>query len=125
MVSNPTQNITSEKQYNEVMERINQLMRIEESKLKDDQAEEIRVLSLAVEAYEKSIYTIPTPKTLAGILELKMYERKLKQKEMAKMLGVNESKLSRILHGAQPDVSFLKAAHQQLGIDGNILLEAI
>ena len=53
-----------------------------------------------------------------------MYERKLKQKEMATVLEVNESKLSRILRGqTKPDVDFLKAAHTKLGIDGNKLLE--
>lgn len=76
------------------------------------------------QAYEKSIYTIPAPKTLEGLIELKMYERKLKQKELAKLLGIGEPKLSQILSKKRkPDVAFLKAAHERLGIDGNVLLQ--
>ncbi len=76
-----------------------------------------------MQAYEKSIYTIPAPKTLEGIIELKMYERRLKQKELAQLFGIGEPKLSQILKRKRPaDVAFLKAAHEQLGIDGNILL---
>jgi transcriptional regulator with XRE-family HTH domain len=52
-----------------------------------------------------------------------MYEKKLKQKELAKLLGIGEPKLSQIMsRKRKPDVAFLKAAHERLGIDGNILL---
>ena len=37
-----------------------------------------RALAKAIEAYEKLNYHFPVPKTLAGMLELKMYEMKLK-----------------------------------------------
>lgn len=53
-----------------------------------------------------------------------MYERKLKQKDLAILLGIAEPKLSQIIREKRkPDVAFLKAAHKRLGIDGNILLE--
>lgn len=53
-----------------------------------------------------------------------MYERKLKQKELARLLGVGEPKLSQIMSKKRkPDVAFLKAAHKLLGIDGNVLLD--
>jgi HTH-type transcriptional regulator/antitoxin HigA len=87
-------------------------------------AELLRTLALAAQAYEKSIYIIPAPKTLEGLIELKMYERRLKQKELATLLGIAEPKLSQIMsRKRKPDVAFLKAAHEQLGIDGNVLLE--
>ena len=116
--------ITSDKAYQATMEKIDALMKIGEAKLKPAQATELRLLALAAQAYEKSMYTIPAPKTLQGLIEFKMYERKLKQKELAQLLDIAESKLSQILTGKRkPDVSFLKAAHEQLEIDGNILLE--
>ena len=116
--------ITSDKAYQATMEKIDGLMKIGEAKMKPAQAAELRLLSLAAQAYEKSMYTIPAPKTLQGLIEFKMYERKLKQKELAQLLDIAESKLSQILTGKRkPDVSFLKAAHEQLEIDGNILLE--
>ena len=55
-----------------------------------------------------------------------MYERRLKQKELAKLLGIGEPKLSQIMSKKRkPDVAFLKAAHEQLGIDGNLLLRYV
>ena len=118
--------ITSDKAYQATMEKIDGLMKIGEAKMKPAQAAELRLLALAAQAYEKSMYTIPAPKTLQGLIEFKMYERKLKQKELAQLLDIAESKLSQILTGKRkPDVSFLKAAHEQLEIDGNILLEYV
>jgi HTH-type transcriptional regulator/antitoxin HigA len=116
--------IATEKEYNVAMRKIDTLMKKGEKNLKVKEANELKSLALAAQAYEKSIYTIPTPKTLEGLIELKMYERKLKQKELAKLLGLGEAKLSQILsRKRKPDVSFLKAAHEHLGIDGNLLLE--
>ena len=116
--------IENEKDYNATMKKIDALMKKGEANLTDKQAEKLRVLALAAQAYEKSIYTIPAPKTLEGLIELKMYERKLKQKELARLLGVGEPKLSQIMSKKRkPDVAFLKATHKLLGIDGNVLLD--
>jgi HTH-type transcriptional regulator/antitoxin HigA len=123
-MSNRKVKIENEKAYNATMEKIDALMKKGENKLTDKEAEQIRTLALSAQAYEKSIYTIPAPKTLEGLIELKMYERKLRQKELAKLLGIGEPKLSQIMSKKRkPDVAFLKAAHKRLGIDGNILLE--
>ena len=116
--------IENEKDYNATMKKIDVLMKKGEANLTDKEAEELRILALAAQAYEKSIYTIPAPKTLEGLIELKMYERKLKQTELARLLGVGEPKLSQIMSKKRkPDVAFLKAAHKLLGIDGNVLLD--
>jgi HTH-type transcriptional regulator/antitoxin HigA len=110
--------------YNAMMKRIDALMKIGENDLTDDQAAELRALALAAQTYEKTQFTIPAPKTLEGLIELKMYEHKLKQKDLAKKMGVGAAKLSQILsRKRKPDVVFLKAAHKVLGIDGNVLLE--
>jgi HTH-type transcriptional regulator / antitoxin HigA len=116
--------IENEKDYNAAMVKIDALMKKGENNLTGKEAELLRTLALAAQAYEKSIYIIPAPKTLEGLIELKMYERRLKQKELASLLGIAEPKLSQIMsRKRKPDVAFLKAAHEQLGIDGNVLLE--
>src|SRR5258705_8663514 len=116
--------IENEKQYNATMTKIDALMKKGENNLTNKEAELLRTLALAEQAYEKSIYIIPAPKTLEGLIELKMYERRIKQKELATLLGIAEPKLSLIMsRKRKPDVAFLKAAHEQLGIDGYILLE--
>ena len=64
------------------------------------------------------------PQTVQGLIELKMYEKKLKQKELAKLLNTTDTKLSEIMHSKRkPSLNFLKAMHEVLGIDGNLLLK--
>lgn len=114
--------IESTKEYNATMKRIDVLMRQGEN-MGDKDAAKLRSLSLSAQAYEKALYEIPAPRTIHGMLELEMYKRKLKQKELAKLLNVGEAKLSQILSNKRdPDISVLKAANEKLGIDGNILL---
>ena len=77
-----------------------------------------------VKEYEDINFAIPLPQTVQGLIELKMYERKLKQKDIAKMLNITDTKLSEILHHKRrPGLSLLKAMNEVLGIDGNLLLE--
>ena len=77
-----------------------------------------------VKMYEDMHYKIALHQTVQGLIELKMFENKLKQKEVAKMLHTTDTKLSEIMHNKRkPSISFLKAMHQILGIDGNLLLK--
>jgi HTH-type transcriptional regulator/antitoxin HigA len=123
-MANRKMKIENEREYNATMKKIDALMKKGEKNLTDKEAKDIRTLALAAQSYEKSIYKIPAPKTFEGLIELKMYERRLKQKELAKLLGIGEPKLSQIMsRKRKPDLAFLKAAHEHLGIDGNILLE--
>ena len=94
--------------------------------LSDKEKEELENYTEIVNNYEEATYTIPLPETLQGLLELKMYENKLKQKDLAKILHITDTKLSEIMNEKRkPNVSFLKAVHQVLGIDGNILLKMV
>lgn len=78
-----------------------------------------------VKDYEAVHHTMPMPETIEGLIALKMFEKKLKQKDLAKLLEVTDTKLSEILHHKRkPSLPFLKAMHQKLGIDGNLLLRA-
>lgn len=115
--------IKTEAQYKKAMSEILTLMNKGEGNLSRAEGTKLREMALAAQAYEKSIYTIPPPQTIEGMIELKMYEKKLKQKDLAKLMGLSEPKLSQILSGKrEPDVPFLKAAHEKLGIDASFLL---
>ena len=106
------------------MASIDALMKKGENNLSSEEAAELKQLALAAQHYEQGLYAIPAPRTLAGLVELKMFERQLKQKELAKLLDMGEPKLSQIMSKKRkPDVAFLKALHKHLGIDGNLLLE--
>ena len=115
--------ISTKKDYDAVMVRIDALMKKGEKSLTNKEAQDLKVMASAARDYEKRIYVISAPKTIEGMVELKMYERKLKQKDLARVMGLGEAKISQILNGKRaPDVAFLKAAHQKLGIDAEFLL---
>ena len=83
-------------------------------------------MAAAIQDYEKSHYPFPMPKTLVEMVELKIFEKKINKVTLAKTLGIGTPKLSQILNGKRPpDVSFLKAIHEKLGIDGNFILETV
>ncbi|MCX6182724.1 MAG: helix-turn-helix domain-containing protein [Bacteroidetes bacterium] len=92
-------------------------------KLSKKELAELEKQTQIVKAYENLHYVIPLPQTLKGIIELKMFENKLKQKELAKMLNTTDTKLSEIMNNKRkPSLSFIQALHKILGIDGNLLL---
>jgi len=79
-----------------------------------------------VRSYEDIHYSIPMPQTVQGLIELKMYERKMKQKDIAKLLHTTDTKLSAVMHHKRkPNIDLLKAMHEKLGIDGNLLLKVV
>jgi HTH-type transcriptional regulator/antitoxin HigA len=119
----------TKKEFEVAENRMNELLAIATKKggfkhLTKKESTELDRHTQIVNAYEEKHYTIPLPETLQGLIELKMYENKLKQKELAKMLNTTDTKLSEIMHNKRkPSISFLKAMHEILGIDGNLLLE--
>ncbi len=110
--------------YNAVMAKIDSLMAKGSENISKKELTEIKNLAIAIQAYEQEKYTIDLPTTIAGMIEMKMYEFKLKQKDLAKQLNISTTKLSLIMNGKQkPDVAFLKSVHTQLKIDASFLLE--
>jgi HTH-type transcriptional regulator/antitoxin HigA len=92
--------------------------------LSTKQKEALGKYTQIVKVYEAVNFTIPMPQTVQGLIELKMYEKKLKQKELAKLLNTTDTKLSEIMHNKRkPSLSFIKAMNEVLGIDGNLLLK--
>lgn len=118
--------IADESDYKMIMNKVDHLMAKGSSKVTKNELIEIRKMAIAAQEYEKTKFVIEPPVTLAGIIEMKMYEMKLKQKDLAKKLNVSDAKLSLIMSGKQkPDIGFLKAVHQQLKVNGDFLLQAV
>lgn len=60
------------------------------------------------------------------MIQQKVSEMNITQTKLVAMLGIGLSKLNWIMKGKrQPDVPFLKAVHEKLGIDGNFILERV
>ena len=118
--------ITNEIEYGKALEAVHLLMKKGEDNIGADEAKSITEIAGMIQAYEKVHYPFPMPKTIAEMVELKMFEKKINRVGLAAILGIDTPKLSQIMNGKRkPDITFLKAVHQKLGIDGNFILERI
>jgi HTH-type transcriptional regulator / antitoxin HigA len=85
-----------------------------------------QLLAEVIQEYEKKYVSFPTPTTLIGMVELKMYEMKLKRQDLAALLGIETSRVSEYLNGKRKvNLEFAKKVHEKLGIDGNFILESV
>lgn len=117
---------TTETDLKEIMAKLELLIEGGNSDVPKSELEEIRRLANAPAEQRKNTYIIERPATLTGLIEMKMYELKLKQKDLAKKLGVSDVKLSLIMSGKQkPDVNFLKAIYRELKVDADALLSVL
>jgi HTH-type transcriptional regulator/antitoxin HigA len=118
--------INNDADYNQVMAKIDVLMAKGSTNVSTEELAEIRSLAQTAQAYEQTQYVIDAPTTLIGMVEMRMFEMKLKQKELAKKLSMSDAKLSLIMNGKQkPGVEFLKAVYSELNIDAEFILEHV
>ncbi len=116
--------IKNDADYSQVMAKIDGLMAKGSGNVSKEELNEIRTLAQSAQGYEQAKYVIEAPTTLVGMIEMRMYEMKLKQRDLAQKLNMSDAKLSLIMNGKQkPGVDFLKAVHTQLNIDANFILE--
>ena len=123
--------INNKKEYNEVMQRIEKLLQKSTknggfSKLPVKDKETLKQLSLIAEAYEDSIPLMPikTPATITEMIRYKMFEMNLKQKQLAKLLEISETRISELLTGKRKvNIELAKKLHSKLHIDANFILE--
>ena len=83
------------------------------------------VLRDAIHAYEEANGHNPgPPTTVAGRLQVEMFKRRLKQKQLAQLLEVGESRLSEVLRGRRPaNGDLLRRMYHKLGIPAAEVLE--
>jgi HTH-type transcriptional regulator/antitoxin HigA len=85
--------------------------------------EELITVSNIIEEYEKTTFPIELP-TLMEVIELRMFEMKLKQKDLAVLLNTTSSRLSEIFNGKRNiSLNIAKALHKKLNIDSDIILQ--
>lgn len=123
--------INSQEEYQQVMERVESYLQKSTVQgglhtLLANEKEELRHLSLLAEAWEDGIPLMPIrqPKTLTEMLKLKMYERKLKQKDLAVLLGISATRLSEVMQGKRKvNMDLAKRLYSVLKIDAGFILE--
>jgi len=85
---------------------------------------ELDEISDDIAAYEESAYPFK-PDNLKEMIELRMYQRKLKQKDVAKILGTTPSRISEILNGKRGlTMELAKSLHRNLNIDAELILNS-
>jgi HTH-type transcriptional regulator/antitoxin HigA len=84
---------------------------------------ELVLVSDVIEKYEEIHFPIGLP-TLKDVIELRMFEMKLKQKDLAILLDTSASRISEIFKGKRDiTLSIAKSLHKKLNIDSDIILQ--
>jgi HTH-type transcriptional regulator / antitoxin HigA len=117
--------------YEEVMNRIEKsLQKVTElgglDKLPEKEVKTLQELSLMAEEYEDSIPMMPIkkPASINEMVRYKMFEMNIKQKQLAKILGISEARLSEFLSGKRKlTIELAKKLHLKLKIDAHFILE--
>ena len=125
--------LTTRQQYDETKARAEQLIAeaTDKGMLEPDMdnvyTQEIGKLSRLMAEYEDdylNILPLRQKSPLISTIEDYFYAHGMKQKEGAKLLGVNESQFSQIMSGRRKiSMTFAKRLHKKMGIDANLILE--
>ncbi len=116
--------IKSEKVYNAILERIEELLSNPDNVENPDAKGyvELNLLSDLVADYEEKYHAIMTP-TLAEAIRFRMQERGLSQKSLSEYLGVSTSRVSEYLNGkSEPTLKIVREISRKLDIEASIVL---
>lgn len=93
----------------------------EKGKLTVTQDKELEEISEEIAIYEEDNYPFEV-ESLKEMIELRMYQRKLKQKDLALILGTTPSRISEVLNGKrQLNFELAKGLYSKLNIDPNLI----
>jgi HTH-type transcriptional regulator/antitoxin HigA len=115
----------SEAGYKQASARIEELLKVVNNNTPQGDPNLIELIEKSdiVENYETENYSIGTP-TLKDVIELRMFERKLKQKDLAEILETSTSRISEYLNGKRDiTIDIARALHKKLNIDSDIILQ--
>jgi antitoxin component HigA of HigAB toxin-antitoxin module len=124
--------IRNKNQYNQVTKLIDLLLtKATEGggfgSLSKKESKELDILSKLVAEYEENVLKLwPLPISITDVVQQKITELNITQNKLAEIFEITNSKLSKILTGKRdPDIHFLKAVHEKLGVDGNLILAVL
>jgi len=109
--------IGTEKEYDEACERVYTLMHSSDSPVdpESDQGQEMALLSLLIEEYEKEHYSLTAPTPIEAI-KFRIDQMNLKQVDIAPLLG-GKTRVSEILNGKRPlTLKMIVLLNRYLGI---------
>jgi HTH-type transcriptional regulator / antitoxin HigA len=115
----------NESEYKQASARMEELLKVVDNNTPQDDPNVIELIAQSdiVENYETENYSIDTP-SLKDVIELRMFERKLKQKDLAEILETSTSRISEYLNGKRDiTIEIARALHNKLNIDSDIILQ--
>lgn len=116
--------LKTEQAYNAAMQRIEELLKVvtDETPTTDPNYQELDILSDMVAEYEDIHFSFSKP-TLPDVIRLRMYERRLTQASVAKLLGISASRMSELMHGKmEPSYQLSRNLCLKLDIEPAIVL---
>lgn len=116
--------IENQAQYEWALKRVEELLPLvkDDTPLDDSNSIELELLSNLVADYSEEHFALGEP-TLIDVLKLRMYEKGLNQKSLAKLVGVSPSRLSDYMSGkCEPTLKVAREISRKLNIDANIVL---
>ncbi len=118
------QSISNESEYQAALATIEPFLQKGFDNLTSEEDEELARMTSLIEEYEAVHYPLPfKPKNIIEMLELKMFERRLKQKDLAKVLHITENRISEVMNGKRKvNMDLAKRLYLELNIDPHFIL---
>jgi HTH-type transcriptional regulator/antitoxin HigA len=114
----------NENQYRAELARAEEIMLKGSDNLSQEEAFELKSLAGSISEYETENYPLPKPQSLQAMIEWKMFELRLKQTDLAKLLHEPSSRISEILSGKRTiNMRQAKKLHKVLNIPAEFILE--
>lgn len=113
------QPIHTEQDYENTLERIEEIF---DAKPGSTEGDELEILGILVDEYEKKNFPIEAPKPVEAI-KFRMDQLGLEQKDLASILG-SKSRASEILSGKRSlSLRQIKLLYKELGIPAEVLIQ--
>jgi len=113
--------IKTSKQHDQYLARAYELMQMD-LKSNSKESDELEVLSILIEAYEKTKYPIEAPNPIEAIL-FRLDQLGMSKSDLSKLLG-SRSRASEILKGKRKlSIAMIRKLNQQLGISAQTLIQ--
>lgn len=113
------QPIHTEKDYQKALDRIEEIF---DAKPGTKEGDELEILGILIDEYEKKHFPIEAPKPVEAI-KFRMDQLGMQQKDLAKILG-SKSRASEILSGQRSlSLRQIKILYRNLGIPAEVLIQ--
>lgn len=112
--------IKTEKDYEKALERLEDIF---DAKLGSKEGDELEVLSILIDNYEKEHYPIELPDPIEAI-KFRMEQMGYNQKDLAEIIGL-KSRASEILNRRRKlSLGMIRQLHERMNIPTDVLIQA-